>query len=71
MNTTEIERRLPLDLGYKPSSDVVAEMRIMLKDLIEHKGRIEAKRDALIPDVRWDGTRQKSKALESETVRQP
>ena len=58
-----------LDLGYKPSSDVKAEMRIMLKDLMEHKGRIEAKRDVLIPDVRWDGTRQKSKALESEAVR--
>ena len=49
--------------------DVEAELRIMLADLMRFRDRIEAKREVLIPDVRWDGTRQKSKALESEAVR--
>jgi UDP-sulfoquinovose synthase len=48
------------DLGYKPTHDVEAEMRIMLQDLTEYRQRIEAKRDVLIPDIRWDGTRRKS-----------
>lgn len=47
------------DLGYKPTHDVEAEMHIMLRDLIKYRGRIEAKKDVLIPDVRWDGTRRK------------
>jgi len=47
------------DLGYQPTHDVEAEMRFMLEDLLRHRDRIEAKRDALIPDVRWDGRRDK------------
>jgi UDP-sulfoquinovose synthase len=47
------------DLGYEPTHDVEAELRIMLADLRTHTDRIEAKRDALIPDVRWDGRREK------------
>jgi len=49
-----------LDLGYKPTHDVEAEMKIMLKDLIKYRDRIDEKRDAVIPDIRWDGTRRKS-----------
>jgi UDP-sulfoquinovose synthase len=45
------------ELGYKPTHDVEAEMEIMLRDLLKYRGRIEAKREALIPDVRWDGRR--------------
>jgi len=52
-----------LDLGYKPTSDVEQEIKIILKDLIRHKSRIEEKREMLIPDIRWDGTRRKSKFL--------
>ena len=52
-----------LDLGYQPSHDMTAELRIMLKDLIEQKARILAKKDALVPDIRWDGTRRKSHLL--------
>lgn len=48
-----------LDLGYKPTHDVEAEIRAMVSDLIKYRARIEAKRDSLIPDVRWDGRRQK------------
>jgi len=48
-----------LDLGYKPTHDIEAEMEIMLKDLIKYKHRIEARAHALIPDIRWDGSRRK------------
>ena len=47
------------DLGYEPHHDVEAEMRIMLQDLLKYRDRIEAKKDVLIPDVRWDGRREK------------
>lgn len=47
------------DLGYKPSHDVETEMRLMLQDLAKFRERIEAKREVLIPNVRWDGTRRK------------
>jgi UDP-sulfoquinovose synthase len=52
-----------LDLGYQPTHDVEQEMKIMLNDLIKHRDRIEARKEALIPDIRWDGTRKKSEYL--------
>lgn len=48
-----------LDLGYKPTHDVEAEMQILLMDLNLYRDRIEAKRNVLIPDVRWNGRREK------------
>jgi UDP-sulfoquinovose synthase len=60
-----------LRLGYKPHHDVEAELAIMLDDLMKHRDRIEEARAALIPDVRWDGRREKVAFLESaqrETV---
>jgi UDP-sulfoquinovose synthase len=51
------------ELGYRPSQDVEAELKIMLDDLARYRDRIEAKRDVLIPDVHWDGRRQKVKYL--------
>lgn len=48
-----------LDLGYKPTHDVEKEINILLKDLIKYRDRIEARKEALIPDIRWDGTRKK------------
>ena len=53
------EHQRLLDLGYTPAHDVEGEIRLMLEDLLQHRDRIEAKIDVLIPDVRWDGTRQK------------
>lgn len=53
------------DLGYNPTHDMLAELRIMLSDLLEYKGRIEAVKDVLIPDIRWDGTRRKSQFIAS------
>ena len=49
-----------LDLGYQPTTDVEGEMRSMITDLIEYRYRIEEKRDLLIPDIRWDGSRKRS-----------
>ncbi|HLW59020.1 MAG TPA: NAD-dependent epimerase/dehydratase family protein [bacterium] len=56
------------DLGYKPTHDVEAEMRIMLRDLLKYRDRIAAKRDVLIPDVRWSGRRAKVRSLELGTA---
>jgi UDP-sulfoquinovose synthase len=52
------------DLGYTPS-EVEDELRIMLDDLARYRHRIEAKRDVLIPDVRWDGRREKARFLDT------
>jgi len=59
------------DLGYRPTHDVEAEMRIMLQDLMRYRDRIEAKRDVLIPDVRWDGRREKVRFLEPVSALPP
>ena len=57
------DHRHLLNLGYKPTHDVEQEIRIMLEDLIKYRDRIEKKKEVLIPDIRWDGTRRKSKFL--------
>ncbi len=50
-----------LDLGYKPTGTVGVddEIHLTLRDLIKYRGRIEARSDVLIPNIRWDGTRKK------------
>ena len=48
-----------LDLGYQPTHDVEAEMKIMLTDLVKYRDRIEGHKDVLLPSVRWTGQRQK------------
>jgi UDP-sulfoquinovose synthase len=48
-----------LDLGYKPTRDMETEIETTLYDLSRYRHRIEVRREALIPDVRWDGRRQK------------
>ena len=40
-----------------------AEIKVALTDLIANKDRIEAHSDALLPDIRWDGTKRKSAYL--------
>jgi UDP-sulfoquinovose synthase len=54
------DRQHLLDLGYQPTHDVVAEVRIMLRDLLPHRERIMEKRDILVPDIRWNGERRRS-----------
>ena len=55
-----------LNLGYQPTHDMEAELRIMLRDLDTYRSRIEAFKEVLIPDIRWDGTRRKSEFLGRE-----
>ena len=38
----------------------------MLKDLMKYKERILEKKEVLIPDIRWDGTRKKVAFLEKK-----
>lgn len=54
------DRNKLIELGYKPTHDMRAELQIMLKDLIEHQARIKKYKHALTPDIRWDGTKRKS-----------
>ena len=54
-----------LELGYAPSRDVEAEVAVMLGDLSRYHDRIAAKRDVLVPDVRWDGRRERVSFLSS------
>ncbi len=49
-----------LNLGYRPTNDVEAEITIMLEDLQKYSDRVERHRDVFMPDVRWDGRRVKS-----------
>lgn len=57
------DRQRLLDIGYVPSGQILDELVLMLADLTAHQDRILAKREALIPDIRWDGTQQRSRAL--------
>ncbi|RMG83338.1 MAG: NAD-dependent epimerase/dehydratase family protein [Chloroflexi bacterium] len=58
------DRQHLIDLGYKPTHDVRAEMRIMINDLIPHRERILTRKDILVPDIRWDGTRRRSEVID-------
>jgi UDP-sulfoquinovose synthase len=51
------------DLGYQPTHDVESELRIMIIDLMKYRDRITSKTEAIIPDVRWDGRRQKAEFI--------
>ncbi len=59
------DRNHLIALGYKPSHDVKAEVRVMLQDLQAHKDRIRAYEHILVPDIRWDGTRRQSQIVDS------
>jgi UDP-sulfoquinovose synthase len=57
-----------LDLGYQPTHDVEKELFIMMRDLIKYRSRIDARKEALIPDIRWDNTRAKSTFIDAKHV---
>jgi UDP-sulfoquinovose synthase len=59
------DRQRLLDLGYVPSGQPLDEMVTILQDLLPYRDRILAKREVLIPDIRWDGTQRRSAALHS------
>lgn len=48
-----------LKLGYQPTHDMEKELEIMFSDLTKYRSRIEARKYSLIPDIRWDGRREK------------
>jgi len=52
-----------LDLGYQPTHDMDAELRLVFRDLLPHRDRIEERKEAHFPDIRWDGTRRRSETL--------
>jgi UDP-sulfoquinovose synthase len=60
------DRNHLISLGYQPTHDVKAEMRIMIQDLMQHKDRIMEKREILVPDIRWDGTRRRSEVIKTQ-----
>jgi len=53
-----------LDLGYAPTHDMESELKLMLKDLIQNKKRIEKTKNVLIPQIRWDGSKHLSKIID-------
>lgn len=55
------------DLGYIPSSDMESEILVMLNDLLRYSQRIKDFEKALLPSIRWDGTKKKCKTI-SEVV---
>jgi UDP-sulfoquinovose synthase len=59
------ESKKLVDLGYRPTRDMDAELVVVLTDLIKNRKRILAKRPALMPDIRWDGQRRRCKYLDS------
>ncbi len=60
------DRHHLIALGYEPTHDVRAELRIMLADLVQQRERIDAKRGILVPDIRWDGNHHRSEVLGEE-----
>lgn len=62
------DRNHLIELGYQPTHDVAAEVKIMLQDLLPHRERILEKRDILVPDIRWDGTRRRSQIVDPVKV---
>jgi len=57
------DHRHLLDLGYRPTHDMDSELRIVLGDLMTYRERIEARREAQFPDIRWDGSRRRCESL--------
>ena len=57
------DSQLLRDLGYVPTSDMDTELRCMLRDLLPHRERIEERKEAQFPDIRWDGSRRRSDYL--------
>ena len=40
-----------------------AETEVAMRDLIKYSDRVQARKEALLPDIRWDGSRRKSSYL--------
>jgi len=62
------DRNHLVNLGYRPKHDLRVEIRQMLRDLSDHKARIIEKKEILIPDIRWDGSRRTVQSLDKDFV---
>jgi UDP-sulfoquinovose synthase len=58
-----------IDLGYRPTHDMERELRSIIADLIKYRDRINARSEALTPDIRWDGSRRPCEEIEFGTVK--
>ncbi len=58
------DRDILPSFGYEPSGDLKQDVTSMLKDLMRYKDRIKARRYVLLPDVRWDGSREVTKVID-------
>jgi UDP-sulfoquinovose synthase len=65
------DRQHLIELGYQPSHDVKAEMRIMLSDLMQQHDRILQCQSILVPDIRWDGTCRRSEIIDHDSRYEP
>jgi UDP-sulfoquinovose synthase len=61
----QVDHKHLFDLGYRPATTVEQEAEIMIRDLLLCRDRIEAKRNTLIPDIRWDGRKNKVRFVRS------
>jgi len=62
------DREQLLALGYQPAGSPLREIRMMLADLLPQRGRIEARAELLLPDIRWDGAHRRSGVLGREAA---
>ena len=58
------DRNHLVKFGYVPTHDLEGEIRLMISDLLHHRERILQKKEVLIPDIRWDGTRHRSEIVD-------
>ncbi len=61
------DRQRLLDLGYQPTRDMDGEIEQTLLDLAPNRNIILRHEDALVPDIRWDATRQKPARLKTSS----
>ncbi|MBC7809800.1 MAG: NAD-dependent epimerase/dehydratase family protein [Burkholderiales bacterium] len=62
------DRNHLIELGYIPTSDLKAELRTMLRDLMPQRERIQARSAVLIPDIRWNGQRERSNIIDPALI---
>ena len=62
MHHAGADQRYLGELGYRPTRDVVSEVRSMLQDLLPYRERIAAHQAALLPGVRENGSRHRARS---------
>lgn len=57
------DRQRLVALGYQPQGNVEFEVETMIGAILPHRKRIQQRIELLVPDVHWDGKRQRAVAL--------